>query len=310
MIKIWQSSLIRLALTASFSTLTLLTSTTAKAAVFDLTNGNSTAHFDSSSFLGGFYSWTVDGIDQLLNPDENGEPGSMATLIRSSLCDTSAIPITPGTCLFNENVTSPSSDKTTVTYDIEISGNKLGQLTMDYQLVGGVDNSGYSQIIQKIKVTNISAEDRTYDFFQYYNLNLTATPDNDQLAIPINGIATQTDFQTLSTTDTTITGGNLPVNYYNGSSGDLLGDIGYLDATGNLPIDATSPTPIVAGNPGDFKYVYQWNILLHPGQEAMYQQTTTIAAQPVNVDEFSSPLAFLSFGGFLGLASIFRRSKK
>ncbi len=132
----------------------LLFCSTAPAWTYDLTDGNAsvTIHADSDY---GMNNWTVDNVPQLYRQwfwYRNGSAGGEKTINHLDLVSAEQTSANALTTLYQK------SGK----FSIEVS----------YSLTGGAVGSGYSQVGEKIKITNLSDNALDFHFFQFSDFDL------------------------------------------------------------------------------------------------------------------------------------------
>lgn len=149
----------------------------AAATYFPLTDGNSLFEIETQQQAMAF-GWNVDGVEhmqELSNWYRISRIGA-ANVINP---ETSAHQLS----LVSESFNSPSS--MTVTY----TDNDLFQMEITFTIIGGAPGSGYSEMGECVRITNISNTTArgpvpiAFHFFEYIDLDLDDTPNDDEVSM-------------------------------------------------------------------------------------------------------------------------------
>lgn len=152
-----------------------------QAAIFVMQDRNSEVSVDSGS-QAGMYEWLVGGNDQIAkqwfwigagnNPEQSLDT---LTLVSSSLSNGNADPL---------------PERLSLTY-AEARGQY--EVIVDFVLTGGSASSGVSDVAEIIRIRNTSQGAIDFRFYQYVDLDLLGTPDNDVAQILNSNAVGQTD---------------------------------------------------------------------------------------------------------------------
>jgi hypothetical protein len=151
----------------------------AEATYFPLVDGNSLFEIETQQQAMAF-GWKVDGVEHMQE---------LSNWYRISRIGTTNV-INPETSahqlsLVSESFNSPSS--MTVTY----TDNDLFQMEITFTIIGGAPGSGYSEMGECVRITNISNMTNTthgpvpiaFHFFEYIDLDLDDTPNDDEVSM-------------------------------------------------------------------------------------------------------------------------------
>lgn len=209
--------------------------TTAQATV-ELTDGNSTALFETDSCLG-MCSWTVDGVEELnqqwfwYRVGDTGKENPLSTLKQTGITFTSR----------ELNVQYSHPDFT---------------VTVDFLLEGGAPSSGQANVRETVTITNIGSETLNFHFFQYVDFDADANYDASwqttwgEVAIQLGNKGSVA--ATLASP--------IPSHYQVAICPDLLADL-----SDEHP---TTLTDILGTFFGDLTYALQWDLLISPSGSA------------------------------------------
>jgi hypothetical protein len=213
----------------------------ADAAPITLTDRNSTVKIDPV-LQDGMFLWSVDGVEQLHQQwfwfrKGNDPEASIDTLTFVG----SVISNTDG---------RPGDD----TLFLQYSGPGF-VIGIQYSLVGGPTGSRVSDITEGIAIDNTGDQVLDFHFFQYTDLDLTNTPDDDTATLLNANTVGQTDPFT-SITETVITP---PPSHF---------EIAFVFATRDKLNDGVattlSDTALTLG-PGNVTWSFQWDASISPG---------------------------------------------
>jgi hypothetical protein len=253
--------------------LVLAAAGTAEAGLYTLADLNSTATYDTSL---GMTGWTVDGVSQLYLQSfyYSIGGGDVENLADLPLTFSRSADVNP----------NPGDEVLSLRY----AGGGL-QADLGYTLAGSGDGSRQSDIGETISVQNVSGQTMVFHFYQYVDLDLGGTDDNDTVSILNQRFAFQSD--PVSTNSETIVVG-APSHYQAGNFIDVLNSV----EGGTLTDDAGAYT-------GDAAWAFQWDVTLAPGGQF-----------GVNIDKAISPMpsapepATLLLVALGGLAMLRRRA--
>ena len=205
-------------------------------ASFGLTNGNSALSVDPAT---GAQGWTVDGINQLA--------GQMWFY---RIGDTNQAPLS---MLGAATVNQLSPD----VLDVRYTGQSI-DLLLRYTLIGGLDGSGNSTVAESMRIKNKTAQPLAFHLFEYTDLDLNGTPDDDVAALLSATTVGQWDGGVIST-ETASAGGMTPTpNHWEvDNAATLLAKL-----TGAPVVNlADASTPFT----GNAAFAFQWDMDIAPG---------------------------------------------
>jgi hypothetical protein len=226
-----------------FFLVAICAATPSGAAIFTLSDGNSTASF-STATQAGAYSWTVDGVSQLYQQWFWYRVGNTA----ESSIDTLPIGV--------QGASDDNFDGFNDTLFTSYNGAGFN-LQVRYGLSGGALGSGASDMSEQISIHNISNSSLDFHFFQYSDFDLQGVIGSDIGKFTnVNTIRQSNGLNRISETVVT------PVASHR--------ELGIFPATLNSLNDGLpttlSDTPIGAlVGPGDVTWAYQWDVSLAPG---------------------------------------------
>jgi hypothetical protein len=229
----------------------LLVSPVALAApLHNLVDGNSVASWDLGA-QSGMYSWTVDGSEQAVQQwfwyrvGDDPMPITTSNNVEQSL-DT--LPLTVS------GVTDTNFDTLPDTLFARYDDNQFDRfyITTTFLLTGGASGSGTSDIAESITIQNLTSEPLPFHFFQYTDLNLAGTPNNDSISIITNNVVQQTDALGNGASETVVT----PAADYH-EAGSPMSILAKLNDAVRSTLDDTSNA-----GPGDVAWAYQWDFLI------------------------------------------------
>jgi hypothetical protein len=135
-------------------------------ATYNLSNNNSSIVVNDNQ-QAAISSWMVDGVQQLFQLANFYRVGSVG-----GERSTHTLPLVLST------QTGP--DGATVIY-----GNAQFTIQFDYGVIGGAPGSGYSRMGENVLITNLTAQPLEFHFFEYIDLDLSNTP-NDDIGLPVS----------------------------------------------------------------------------------------------------------------------------
>jgi hypothetical protein len=228
-----------------------------------LTSGNSTAAVNPTS-QAGMYNWTVDGVNQLnqqwfwfaLNP---ADPSSIDTL-----------PLTTDSQAGGPNTLA-------LCYTVP-----LFTIGINYTLTGGNPGSGLSDIGESIKISNTSAQNLPFIFYEYSDFDLNNAPGGQTVSIygppgpPAGPGGFNTAYQTagnLSLSETVVApvASEAEANVEGGPNSTLA----KLNAPGPVLLDDNLTAT------GAVTWAFEWDLNIAPGGSVLiskdkYLQTTVV----------------------------------
>jgi hypothetical protein len=224
-----------------------------------IVDGNSTVRVDTSSDVG-MFSWEVDGVQHIARQwfwyrvGDTGPEYAVNTL---------GAPII--------NLTDGDADGSADTLYMKYTGSGL-RIEITYVLTGGAAGSMVSDIIENIRVTNISGTSQAVRFFQYSDFNLNNTADNDWVDISGGNTATQTDIGGITVGETVVT----PKPTYVEAC-DALTLLGKLNDS-----QATTLTGQTVAS-GDVAWAFQWNATLGNNKSLLISKDKQIVPEPATL---------------------------
>ena len=252
----------------------------AGAAVITLEDKNSITKFDPAS-SDGMYSWTIDGVEHLYQQwfwyrigDTGGEQPLNSLLL---------------------NAVNPVDTNGDGDYDfmtLQYKGQGL-QVDLKFTLTGGDLGTHTADMAETITIKNTSAASISLHFFQYCDMDINGTSDNDTVEIRDGIRAYQSDPEggwASETVSISIIGA--PSHYEAGLLADILGKL-----------EDTSPTDLSdEAGPyyGDAAWSFQWDFVLAPGKSVIISKDKLIVPEPAT-------LGLLALGG---LAMVVRKRRK
>ena len=253
-----------------------------QAAIITLVDNNSVAQIDNGSSAG-MFNWSVDGQNQLAQQWFWYRIGNN--------------PEAPINTISAPTITTPDARTAYTTYN-----NGAFSVEVDYSLTGGLAGSGYSDIGESIRISNLTASPLDFHFFQYSDFDLGGTPGGQtiQLGRDLSGTHFNEALQTGpgATLDESITVAAPGANH---------GEAALFNSTliklNNGVADNLNDNAGPVG-PGDATWALQWDLVIAPGGSALiskdkYIQLATAVPEP-------SALALIS----IGLAGLARRSRR
>jgi hypothetical protein len=248
----------------------------ASAQLYNLTDGNSTAHFDTGALAPGsrvgMDQWVVDGVNHMYSQwfwiRSDGDAQEQRI---------NALPfMAGGTSDTNFN----GQDETLFlrygaanTYTVETT----------FGLQGGTAGSRTSDVTEQIRVTNFSTSQRHFSFFQYSDFDLNNDILDDSVAVVNPNAVQQIDLLTgtvVAESIITPTYSFSEVSTYSLTLTKL--DDGLLDNLNG------SVGPLVGR--ADYTWAFQWDFVLNPGASFLISKDKRITPAP-------GAIALLGLGG-------------
>ena len=256
----------------------------ASAASYTLTDGNSSADFDTATQMNQS-NWIVDGVNQVFQQAFWYRVGDVA---EQSLHTLSIV----GQVASNTNL-DPGLDTLFVRYE----GDGF-EVDVSYSLTGGTADSGASDMAEQISIRSTSASTLDFHFFQYTDFDLAGTEADDS-GVFTNANSVQQFEAGWEFTETVIT----PVPNHRNIS-PFANTLNSLNDGGPTTLSDTPLDGAVLG-PADLTWAYQWDFTLQPegqlGGSFQISKDKNLQAVPE-----PSSTALL---GLAGLALILRRRK-
>ncbi len=213
----------------------LMTPMCVEANSYTIASGNSTVTIDPDSTIG-MHSWVLDEINQLASQWWYYRIGDTQQQPINQL----AIPV----------VTQAAPN----VIDLLYKGQSVDVL-LRYILNGGQPGSGNATIAEMVRIQNKTTAPITFHLFEFTDLNLDNTPDNDSAALVNQTTVAQWD-GSLITTESASTGGMTPVpdRWEIGNAADLFNRLN------NAPILDLSNG--VTPYSGDVAFAFQWDMAI------------------------------------------------
>jgi hypothetical protein len=257
----------------------------ASAAFVTLTDGNSTADFDTANQTNN-YNWTVDGVDQIFQQAfwfRVGDSGPEQSL--------HSLPISI------EGPTDTNFDGDDDTLFVRYAGSGF-DVEVRYTLDGGSNGSGASDMAEQITFNSTSESALDIHFFQYTDFDLNGTAGNDS-GVFTNANTVRQFEPGFEFTETVIT----PVPNHREISTHPLTLTSLNDLLPTTLSDTPSDGTVIG--PADLTWAYQWDFTLQPeGQlDGSFQISKDKNLQAVPEPSSTALL------GLAGLALILRRRK-
>jgi hypothetical protein len=231
---------------------------------FTISDGNSSAHFDTTSLTPGsrvgMDNWTVDGTNHMysqwfwIRAD-----GDTAERRLNSLN------------LLNSGTTDGNFDGNDDSLFLRYGGQGYTVVTR-FVIQGGSAGSRVSDISEQITITNTSAAPRTFSFFQYADFDLNGNIVDDSVGL-VNGNAVQ---QTDLVNGTTVSETVFTPTFSLAEMGIYSSTLGSLDDNGLTTLNGT---PVLVGI-ADYTWALQWNFTLQPGQSFQISKDLQITPAP------------------------------
>lgn len=244
-------------------------------AQYTITDGNSSAHFDTTS-LGagsrvGLDNWSVDGTNHMYSQWFWYRTDGMTSEARLN----SLSLLAGGTSDTNFD---GNNDSLFLRY-----GGSGFTITTRFGLSGGAAGSRVSDMSQQIVITNSSSTVRTFSFFQYCDFDLNGNIVDDAAGVANANAVYQADYlngTTVSETVFTPTFSRVEVGIY-ANTLNSLDDAGVTTLNNNAgPFTGSA----------DYTWALQWDIVLQPGQSFQISKDLQIVPTP-------GAFALLGLGG-------------
>jgi hypothetical protein len=258
-----------------------LVATTATGGILPITlqDGNTTVTIDPNNPADGVNSWTVNGVNQLLQQwfwyriGNTGPAYSIDTL--------------------GALVTAQSGAAfATVSYSNSTSGLSV---EVDYTLIGSPTGNGQSDLDEGIKLVNSTSSAMNLQFFQYSNFQLNGSPSGGTLSFP--DAHTVDESNSIFTLAETVAS---PAASHHEGAPNLLGTLTSptLTTLSDLPAVGAPGT-----GTGDMNWAYEWDLPLPAGGAQLISDDNRLNVFQSAVPE-PSTLALLSSAvlGLIGCA--------
>lgn len=154
--------------------------------LYTLIDGNSRLEINTSAQATG-YDWVVDGVHhmhELSNWYRVGSTGPERSV--------HTLTVLPGIVSDRDN--DSSIDTVTVPYS---DSQGRFALEIDYSIFGGAPGSGTSAFDEEIRITNLQSTPLAFHFFEYVDLDLYETPDDDTILLTSQTSLQQFDARTV-----------------------------------------------------------------------------------------------------------------
>lgn len=231
-----------------------------------LQNRNSTAEFRTEAAdpgTKGLHNWTVDGIDQIFEQwfwyrvGDAGPEASLDTLLQTEFSQLN-LDSEAGNDFLLAAYTDPNQ-----TFSIQAR----------YMLTGGTTGSLDSDIVEVIRIQNLSTTDPlNFHFFQYVDFDLGGTANDDTVSVsgvPGNTVRQSDSLLQLSETVVTPPPSRFAVSNAAASLRALLSD--------GLPTSLSGATGPVTG---DAAWAFQWDFILAPGDSYLISKDKNLHPVP------------------------------
>lgn len=236
-------------------------------AQYTITDGNSSAHFDTTSLAPGsrvgMDNWTVDGVNHMYSQWFWYRTNGMNSEQRIN-----ALPLDVG------GTTDTNFNGVHDTLFLRYGGANTGYtIEVSFRIHGGSAGSGTADIAEQILITNNSTFTRTFSFFQYCDFDLNSDVADDMVGLVNANAVTQADFlsgTTVSETVFTPTYSHYDLNVYPTTVNDL--DDGGIT-------NFTDPIGPLLGR-RDYTWGFQWDITLAPGESFLISKDKQIVPSP------------------------------
>ncbi|MCK4624105.1 MAG: PEP-CTERM sorting domain-containing protein [Phycisphaerae bacterium] len=250
----------------------MMTGTATLAADVVLTDRNATATFDLESSAG-MKGWTVDGTDHLFQQwfwYRIGNAGGESSI------DTLGLDIGWPTDTDGDG----QCEHLFVRY-VDQAGNF--KIEIDFELMGGTNGSGTSDLAESISIINTSATTLDFHFFQYCDFDLNGTLVDERVEITGGNTAIQENLgYTIAETVETPLANHYEVGVYNGTLASLS------DALPTTLGDVAGPL-----TNADLTWAFQWDFTLAPGGTFIISKDKLIVPEPATLCLLGSGLLVL-----------------
>lgn len=243
------------------------------AQVYTISDGNSSAHFDTSTAGGrvGMDNWTVDGVNHMYNHWFWFRTDGMTNEARLN-----------SLALGVNGTTDTDFDGNHDTLFLSYGGNGF-TITTRFVIQGGAAGSNTSDIAEQITITNTGTSPRTFSFFQYTDFDLNNDTLDDTVGLANANSVFQHDLLSGTTVSETVfapTFSLSEMNIFPTTQGALDdGDVDNLDG---------SAGPLVGRR--DYTWALQWNFTLGAGESFIISKDLLITPTP-------GSMALLGLGG-------------
>jgi hypothetical protein len=283
-----------------------LLSSASHAVVVNLSNANTTATFHTEASDGGtlgLNNWTVDGTNHMWQQWFYYRTGSQAREFpvdgTGPLAHVSTTPLDLDGDLADDFVIARYRDTETVTTPETFA------IEMRYLLTGGTAGSQNSDMVEVIRIQNLSNQPLDFHLFQYVDFDLNDSFDDDRVVLtgaPIN-TATQSDPINIIG-ETVVT--PPPQRWEAAISGVILGKLD----DGDIDDLDMSVGPIV----GDATWSFQWDFTggfrIPANGVAIISKDKNIRPGEGGIVPEPSSVALISMGAIGGLIALVRRRRK
>ncbi len=223
-----------------------------------LADGNSLLEIDVASQQG-LFTWEVDLVNQAAQEWFWYRIGDSAEASIDTLALTS--------------LATPDDNTLTATWQ----GSSF-DLEVEWVLQGGASGSGNSQIEEQISITNTTENELEFYFFEYTDLDLTNTFDDDFYVI--DNINTVKQFDELTRARITQFSGDAEeIRYEIAPFPDLLDSLNDASPT-NL---SNTPAFGTVVGPGDEPFALQWKFTIDPDETVSIAKTKQISEVPETI---------------------------
>ncbi len=239
--------------------------TPASAAIYTLTDANSTATFNlDNAGSNGLVGWTVDGMNQMKRMwfwyriGNTGPEKPIETLGNMTVLPTDS---------------NGDGNNDTLTVQYSSDAEKL-KIALKFSLTGG-ETGCYDLLENSIKITNTKSTNQDVHFFQYTDMDMLATAGNDTVEI-IDGRDTsqfESVYDSASTINPLLL---LPTHYEVATDGDILARL-----TNSQPDNLNDQFGPLTG--GDATWGFQWDKTVAGGKTATIGQNISMIPEPVTI---------------------------
>ncbi len=212
-----------------------------------LTHENSEIGIDTGR-LDTVFFWTVDGVEHLVEQSLHYRTGDMTEELvvnNDNLDETDSVVGEDDRSLFVELKEDSDPDP---------GETSAFTITLDYELIGGLEDSGVSKFIQRINITNTQDSDTlNFTLFEYDDFDLDDSDDDDAVTITPSIAATGVDVTP-------------------------FGDI--LDLLQDGEMDDFTLTSDDLGPGEDLEFAFQSDFVIEAGQSVELVKTQLIVPEP------------------------------
>ena len=228
-------------------------------ALFNLTDNNSVAQFDTATSANQF-NWYVDGIDQLAQEAFWFRVGNVAEQSVHTL------PIAL------QGATDGNFDGNPDTLFVRHNGAGF-RIDLKYSLSGGTPGSGSADLGEQISIVNQSDGPLDFHFFEYADFDITGPgPGNQAVFTNPNTVRQSNGGSFLTETVVTPVPNHREVAFFPTTLNSLN------DAAPTTLSDTPLFTPV---GPGDVTWAYEWDFVLQAGDTFLISKDKNLGVQPV-----------------------------